>query len=214
MKLGILVIDGFKKTEYNADGMDAVQRELEESWEHLEEVKVYDLRQWKQSARGMVALMKRDEITHVVAVCYSHGVGAAFVKFSERALKAGIHIPLAIFCDGVGRPWWLPSWTVAQIASFRSLIPNSIVIELPEPRKIKGETYGIGEVVGLRQVKDIPRGHRIRIGKKGEPFEVDLIEDPKRTTLTIGHSKIDETPAFKELVRLKVREYIEKEVLK
>ncbi len=191
--IGIFPISGFTETEMDACGQDKIQRRLDQKFHHDQDVEVYDLRPWKADMAGLAELARRDGITHAIVLGYSHGAGYGSPHLCRELAARKIHVPLVLLCDPVYRPQWLPRWTIAQILSFRALIPRSATISFPGT---------VGRIRGVRQANNVPQGHRIRIGK-GEPFDVWLLTRPDVT-----HADIDDSEEWAELVDTEVEKTI------
>lgn len=191
MKTGIFTIGGFKQTERKSVGMDEIQRRLEWRYNDMGRCEVYDLRTWKSDMTGLAALAKRDGVARAIVIGYSHGGGYAAPRLVKQLQKRGIQIRLVLLCDPVYRPLWLPRWTLAQVLSFRALIPGSAVIRFPEP---------VVALYGVRQEQSIPRAHRVRIGRS-EAMEMRLLTG-------YDHDEIDESEEWFSLVDESVEEVL------
>lgn len=196
--IAIVCISGFTETLLKLLGMETLQRILSGRYKSRVDVHVYDLKFWKDDMRGLAAGMQRDGITELIALGYSHGAGYALPILCRHAMKRGIRVPLALLCDPVYRPQWLPRWTIAQLLSFRAIIPNSATITLPA---------GIRRVQGVRQDENIPRGHPVRIGA-GEPFKMTLLDRDRYTGRRITHQTIDEAQEWHDLVFAEIKSVI------
>lgn len=195
MKIAIVTFSGFTETEREQRGMDTLQQSLYSLYRHEERVDVLDVRPWKHDTDGLAAMVKREGYDCAIILAYSHGAGYAAPRFARELLKLGVRVPLVCLCDPVYRPQWLPRWTLAQILSFRALIPRSAVITFPA---------GVGLISGVRQHNNIPQGHKVRIGS-GRPFDMMLIN-----RRDIEHSSIDDSPEWHALAVAEVESVVRK----
>ena len=87
---------------------------------------------WNSDVKLLAGMLARQGVRRVVVVAYSWGGGYAAMKFAQYLEEHRITIPLALFCDPVYRPTWMPRWLPANPLNIYSLDINS-KIKLPPP---------------------------------------------------------------------------------
>ena len=149
------------------------------------ELTCLDPRQWDANTEAMVAYLSRSGVTECAVVGYSYGGGYTSQKFAHACMKHGITIKLMLLCDPVYRPTWLPAWHILQPFAIRSLMPKAAHIDIPR---------SVEEVHWVRQTISLPQAHDLR-------FEWSQTVIHKPQVLPYGHTAIDESPEWFDLVR-------------
>lgn len=147
-------------------------------------VTTYQPRRWNSNIPAVLQQLTRQRIHDVVLIGYSWGAGFACMKFAKAAREFGVRIPLALLCDPVYRPTWLPGWLPPNPLNIYSL-DRRTKIKLPDTIK---------RACCVRQQLSIPNGHLL---EATHPHQV--IHAPR--VLPYAHTGIDESPEWFSLVR-------------
>jgi pimeloyl-ACP methyl ester carboxylesterase len=147
-------------------------------------VTTYQPRRWNSDSTALAHQLVRQRIHDVIVVAYSWGAGYGAMKFAEVGRQFGIRIPLALLCDPVYRPTWMPGWLPANPLNIYSLDRRS-KINLPT---------AIRRVAGVRQDLTIPNGHEVVATDRAQ-----IVQPLKK--LPYSHTAIDECPEWYALVK-------------
>jgi pimeloyl-ACP methyl ester carboxylesterase len=142
-------------------------------------------RRWNSDIDALLDMLTRQRIHEVVLIGYSWGAGYACMRFARMAPEWGIDIPLALLCDPVFRPLWMPRWMPANPFNFRSVTKST---RITVPRTVR-------RVAWVRQEVSLPAGHML----EKEAQLCQFIEPP--LVLPYSHTDIDEAPEWFALVR-------------
>jgi pimeloyl-ACP methyl ester carboxylesterase len=148
------------------------------------DVTTYHPRRWNSDLDNLFWQLVRQKVEQVVLVGYSWGAGYTCMKFARMAEKFNITIPLALLCDPVYRPLWMPAWLPPNPLNIYSLDRRT---KIRVPRTVRRAVY-------VRQEDSIPNGHEL------------VPECPLRTQihfagkLDASHLSIDESPEWFDLV--------------
>lgn len=185
-KTAVVTFSGFTENFNEGTGTMRLFREVLLPFDENQNraVEVFQPREWSDSPKKVASLIRFIGYERVILVGYSWGAGWASMKFAKECKKLGIPITLALFCDPVYRPTWMPSWMGANPLSFRSIF-RFVRIKVPESVEV---------VKWVRQRKSIPRGHDLF----AENPAVTTIEKGKEIKLT--HTQIDSSPEWFNLV--------------
>lgn len=177
----IALISGFRESEKAASGTERTHGMVSTGYGHV--AKVYDLRPWDHDMRGFARKMLRDGIKKLIGIGYSWGGGFGLMRLIRECAKVGIVCILALTCDAVYRPLWLSTKLPANVLALRSILPWSVVIDLP---------HSVQRFAGVWQSETIPSGHKIRTGPKTEYGGMQKLPYP--------HTEIDDAPEWRRLV--------------
>ena len=147
-------------------------------------VTTYQPRTWKSHTERLLDQLIRQRIHDVVLIGYSWGAGYACMRFAKLAPEWGIKVKLALLCDPVYRPLWMPSFLGANPLCIGSLMQSKSIV-VPE---------SVQRVCWVRQKISIPKGHNLKAKSPGT-----RIEAPK--VLNYSHTSIDSAPAWHSMVR-------------
>lgn len=184
MMKAVITFQGFTESDSAATGTEDLYFDIIRPFASRN-VTTYQPRTWKTDVENLLSQLIRQRIHDVVIVGYSWGAGYTAQKFAKLAPEYGIRIPLMMLCDPVYRPTWMPAWMGANPLCFRSMMPASKRIVIPESVK---------RVCGVRQNVNLPQGHELAHESpvtKIEPFRV----------LPYSHTAIDAAPEWFSLVR-------------
>jgi pimeloyl-ACP methyl ester carboxylesterase len=156
-------------------------------------VTAFDPRRWNANLDQLLWRLVRQQIHQVVLIGYSWGAGYTSIKFAKRAEQFGIKIPLALLCDPVYRPTWMPSWLPPNPLNIYSLDRRT---KIKVPRTIKKAVY-------LRQQRSIPHGHELT------PIEPASTEIHDKGFVPYSHLQIDEAPEWFSLVKTELTNHFE-----
>ena len=147
-------------------------------------VTTYQPRRWNSDSKALAEQLVRQRIHDVIVLAYSWGAGYQCMKFAKIGRQYWIRIPLALHCDPVYRPTWMPGWLPANPLNIYSIDRRS-KIKLPP---------AIRRAVYVRQELSIPNGHQLVAEHPGQVAEC-------RAVLPYGHTGIDECPEWFTIVR-------------
>jgi pimeloyl-ACP methyl ester carboxylesterase len=179
----IVQFQGHLQTGENQSGMEDLHFQVTRKFAH-ESLTVVHPRRWNCDLDAFMDMLVRQEIHTVILIGYSWGAGYTCMKFAKLAPDRGIKIPLALLCDPVYRPTWMPRWLPANPLNIYS-IDRRTKIHLPP---------AIRRVASVRQTISIPCGHQI---VPTLPHQV--IHEPR--VLPYNHCNIDEAPEWFTMVR-------------
>jgi hypothetical protein len=183
-KRAIISFSGFQESEDNRNGFEDGFFRIVSQFARAGEIYTYAPRTWKSDVKSLADQLRRQRVTNVAVLSYSHGQ-AATTAFARYAYEIGLDIDLWIACDPVYRPIWLPRCTLAQIVSVKAMLKKG-TIKIPK---------GIKRTVYVRQEKDRPNGHDLL------PTCPDQISECLGVFHTYGHTQIDEAPEYWNLVK-------------
>jgi hypothetical protein len=187
----IITLQGFTESLSQSTGTERLFREVIRKF-IAPDLFCLDPRQWDADTEGMVGYLSRSKVTECAVVGYSYGGGYTAQKFAAACLKQGIAIRLMLLCDPVYRPTWLPALGILQPFAVRSLMPKCATIDIPR---------SVSEVHWVRQRLSLPMAHDLRNG-----WSLTKIHPPQ--VLPYGHTAIDESPEWFDLVRQKLADFV------
>jgi pimeloyl-ACP methyl ester carboxylesterase len=182
--IAIIPFQGHLQTGQRQSGMEDLHFQVLRRYAS-DTVTTFHPRRWNSDLGMLFDILRRQRIQTAVLVGYSWGAGYACMKFGQMARERGVGIPLALLCDPVYRPAWMPRWLPANPLNFRSVVKETKIIV---PRAIR-------HVAWVRQENSLPAGHRL----EKEAQLTQCIEHP--LVLGYSHTEIDEAPEWFELVR-------------
>lgn len=188
---GIITFQGFTESLSQSTGTERLFREVVRKFVGPD-LTCLDPRQWDADTDAMVGYLKRSGVTECAVVGYSYGGGYTAQKFAKACMRQGITIKLMLLCDPVYRPTWLPPWGLLQPFAIRSLMPRCATIDIPR---------SVEEVHWVRQRLSLPMAHDLR-----NEWSLTKIHDPQ--VLPYGHTAIDESPEWFNLVRQKLADFV------
>jgi pimeloyl-ACP methyl ester carboxylesterase len=186
----IVQYQGHLQTGQNQSGTEDLHFQVTRRFAN-EVVTVLHPRRWNSDIEEALDMLVRQAIHEVALVGYSWGAGFACMKFAELAPEWGIKVPLAVLCDPVYRPLWMPRWLPANPLNIGSVM-RSKKIEVP---------ISVRRVVWVRQNISLPAGHAL-VPENGR---LQHIADP--LILPYSHTGIDEAPEWFDLVRRELRDW-------
>jgi pimeloyl-ACP methyl ester carboxylesterase len=187
---GIVTFQGFTEDLSLNTGTERLFREVIRK--HVSrDVTCLDPRPWDADTNAIVAYLARSGVSECAVVGYSYGGGYTSQKFAHACLKHGITIRVMLLCDPVYRPLWLPAWNILQPFAIRSLIPKSATINIPR---------SVENVFWVRQEISLPKAHELN--SEWPQTKINLPQ-----ILPYGHTVIDESPEWFNLVREKLARF-------
>lgn len=183
-KRAIISFSGFQESETNRNGFEDGFFRIVSGFSKPDEVYTYAPRTWKSDVKALADQLRRQRVTNVAILSYSHGQ-AATTAFARYAYEIGLDVDLWIACDPVYRPTWLPRCTLAQIVSVKAMLKKG-KIKIPK---------GIARTVYVRQEKDRPNGHDLIPTSIGQTVELGGVFH------SYGHTQIDEAPEYWAIVK-------------
>lgn len=187
----IATFNGFTESLSQSTGTERLFREVVRKF-IAPDLFCLDPRQWDADTDAMVGYLSRSGVTECAVVGYSYGGGYTSQKFAKACLERGITIRLMLLCDPVYRPTWLPPWGLLQPFAIRSLMPKAAHIDIPR---------SVAEVYWVRQRLSLPQAHDLR-----REWTCTEIHEP--LVLPYGHTAIDESPEWFDLVRQRLGEFV------
>jgi len=179
----ILTFTGFRESEDSRNGFEDGYFRVVRNFAS-KEITTYQPRTWTTDIKNVAEQLRRQHVTSVAVLSYSHGQAAA-TAFARYGYEIGLDIDLWIACDPVYRPTWLPRWNALQPVAFRAMLKRG-KIKVPK---------GINRAVYIRQEKDRPCGHDLVPTSSTQTVELAGVYH------SYGHSQIDESPEFWNLVK-------------
>lgn len=181
--IAVVTFQGFTESDQYPSGTEDLFFDVIREFS-TKRVTTYHPRRWNSDIRALLDQLVRHRIHDVILVGYSWGAGYACMKFAQLAPERGIKIKLALLCDPVYRPLWLPAWMGANPLCVGA-VTKSAKIEVPR---------SVARVAWVRQKISIPSGHDL-VSKYG----TTRIE-PGRF-LEYSHTSIDSASQWFSLVR-------------
>lgn len=148
------------------------------------DVTTYQPRTWRSDTERLLDQLIRQRIHDVVLIGYSWGAGYACMKFAQLAPAWGIKVELALLCDPVYRPLWVPTWMGPNPLCAGALMSHK-KIAVPE---------SVARVCWVRQKISIPMGHDLIARSPATRIEAPRVLD-------YSHTSIDSAPAWHSMVR-------------
>jgi pimeloyl-ACP methyl ester carboxylesterase len=182
--IAVVQYQGHLQTGQSQSGMEDLHFNVTRKFAN-EHVTVVHPRRWNSDVPALMDMLTRQEIHRVILIGYSWGAGYTCMKFAKLAPEWGIKIPLALLCDPVYRPTWMPGWLPANPLNIYSLDRRT---KIHVPQTIK-------RVAWVRQKLSIPNGHEL-VSEYGHTHIV-----PGRVINGHTHMTIDEAPEWFSLVR-------------
>lgn len=182
----VITFQGFTESEHAPTGTEDLFFEVIRGFAN-KNVTTYHPRRWNSEIEPLLDQLVRQRIYDVVLVGYSWGAGYTCMKFAKLAPKRGIRVKLALLCDPVYRPLWLPAWMGANPLCIRSIMGGS-KIKVPK---------SVARVVWVRQKISIPQGHDLVPLNGGTRIEAGRV-------LEYSHTTIDSAPQWWALVKNKL----------
>lgn len=182
--IAIVQFQGHLQTGANQSGMEDLHFEVTRKFSSAE-VTVLHPRRWNSDLEKILDMLVRQQIHRVILIGYSWGAGYACMRFAKMAPEWGIKIPLAILCDSVYRPTWMPAWLPANPLNIYSLDRRSKIKVPPSIRRVRS----------VRQTNSIPCGHELVPTRPGQDIE------PSKVLAGYTHLTIDEAPEWFSMVR-------------
>jgi len=183
-KRAIVSFSGFQESDEDRNGFEDGFFRVVEKFSKANEIVTYAPRTWKSNVKALADQLRRQRITSVAVLSYSHGQAAA-TAFARYGYEIGLDIDLWIACDPVYRPTWLPRWNALQPVAFRAMLKRG-KIKVPK---------GIRRAVYIRQERDRPCGHDLVATHPDQTIELAGVYH------SYGHTEIDEASEFWNLVR-------------
>lgn len=183
-KRAIISFSGFQESEDDRSGFEDGFFRVVSGFAKPNKIFTYAPRTWKSDVKVLADQLRRQHITSVAILSYSHGQ-AATTAFARYAYEIGLDVDLWIACDPVYRPTWLPRCTLAQAVSVKAMLKKG-KIKIPK---------GIRRTVYIRQEKDRPNGHDL------VPTSPDQTSECVGVFHSYGHTQIDEAPEFWRIVK-------------
>ncbi len=180
----IVQFQGHLQSGASQSGMEDLHFEVTRKFAG-EAVTVLHPRRWNSALPVLLDMLARHGIRSVVLIGYSWGAGYACMRFAKLAPDRGIRIPLALLCDPVYRPTWMPRWVPANPLNIYSLDRRTKIRIPPAVRR----------VAWVRQSHSIPSGHDLVATVPHQVIE------PGRHLGGYTHLTIDESPEWFSLVR-------------
>ena len=181
--IAIVQFQGHLQTGANRSGSEDLQFSVTRKFA-TENITVIHPWRWNSNLEVLLDMLVRQEIHTVILIGYSWGAGYTCMKFAKMAPEWGVKIPLALLCDPVYRPTWMPRWLPANPLNIYSIDRRS---KIKVPSSIK-------RVEWVRQKLSIPNGHDLEAESPAQ-----TIATPK--VLLYSHVAIDEAPEWFSLVR-------------
>jgi hypothetical protein len=179
----IITFTGFRESEHSRNGFEDGYFRVVRNFAS-KEITTYQPRTWTTKIEQLADQLRRQNVTSVAILTYSHGQAAA-TAFARYAYEIGLDVDLWIACDPVYRPTWLPRSTMFQPFAFRAMLKKG-TIKVPK---------GIRRAVYIRQERDRPCGHDLVASNPDQTVEL------KGAYHSYGHSQIDESSEYWNLVR-------------
>jgi hypothetical protein len=180
----ILTFQGFLEDESRPSGTEdlwwSVIRPLPS-----DRVTSYHPRTWTAKTVPILEQLRRQHVTRLALVSYSHGQAAA-MDLARRAPHYGLDIDLWLAADPVYRPRWLPRHTILQPFSFRAMLPGGGKILVPP---------SIRRVVWCRQRVDLPQGADL-VAENHEQTHIEPAVE-----IDLPHTNIDNSVRWFDLVQ-------------
>ena len=190
----IVTFSGFTEDIDEPTGTMRLYEEVISKYD-ADRVQTFTPRPWNQNPRKLARMIQRLGYEKVILVGYSWGAGWASQVFAMECHKIGLEIPLALLCDPVYRPSWIPGWMGAFPLSFRALFRWGVKIHI---------SPSVRYVVWVRQNNSIPRGHDLVPKEWGRT----LIEPA--TYLPYSHVKIDNAQEWHDIVDMSLTAQLNK----
>jgi pimeloyl-ACP methyl ester carboxylesterase len=107
--IAVVQFQGNLQSGANQSGMEDLHFQVTRKFAS-ETITVIHPRRWNSDTEALMDMLVRQAIHTVILIGYSWGAGYQCMKFAKLAPEWGIRIPLALLCDPVFRPLWMPSW--------------------------------------------------------------------------------------------------------
>ena len=179
----IIPFRGFTETDADYCGTEELYFNVVRRFAN-DDITTFHPRRWNSPLDHLMGMLMRQRIHEVVLIGYSWGAGYSCMKFAKMARENGITIPLALLCDPVYRPTWMPAILGANPLNIYSLDRRTKI-------KVPGT---IKRVKWVRQNLTIPCGHDLVADSPGTVIEHAI-------TIKAAHTVIDEMPEWHNLVK-------------